>query len=126
MLRVLFAMLPALWSVVGQGQACSQDPAAVNPAVEKYSNSILQMSLVKADSKDPRVANLRTGGIWHEWEFIVILKNISSKPVTLVQTAPECDYAIEVVDSSGTPAAVTARGARLPKSERKNNLTFEA
>ncbi len=119
MLRLALAMTVLFWAGVRIDQARPQDTAKISTGTEKYSSGVLQMSIIKADSKDPRVANLRPGAIWHKWEFIVLLKTVSSRPVTFIETAPECDYAIEVLDSSGKPAALTLAGERLPRTDEE-------
>ena len=109
--RVSFGCLLGLlaWAqgICGQG---TDQPAA------DYSNGALEMTVEHA-KPDPRYT--RPGqnlyGI-----LTISLKNVSDEPLQIVFGLPNCDFAIDILDSSGEPPKLTPLGERLlPKSEEE-------
>jgi hypothetical protein len=97
------------------GLAMAQDanhPAPVLAA--ESSNGAFELSVVHAK---PEPGTTREGqnlrGI-----LTVTLKNISDRDLRLLLTSPECDYSIEIRDSSGSLVKPTELGERLlPKTD---------
>jgi len=89
-----------------KAQAISQPPP-------EYSNGALELTV---DHAKPE------GGVTSEGQDLygiltLRLRNVSDEPLTIVRGSPECDFEIDIRDSSGRPVKLTPMGEHLPKSE---------
>ena len=100
----VFGVIAPIYSL--NAQATSQ------PMLD-YSNGALEMTVEHAK---PERGVTREGqnlyGI-----LTIRLKNISGENLTVIAGSPDCDYAIDIRDSSGNPPKLTSLGEHLPRSE---------
>jgi hypothetical protein len=108
MLRIfVFCLLGVVASMQSlKAQATSQP-------LPEYSNGALEMTVEHA-KPDPRITEKGQNlyGI-----LTISLKNVSDEPLTVALGSPDCDFAIDIRDSSGSPPKLTPLGEHLPKSE---------
>jgi hypothetical protein len=92
---------------------------APSQPVPEYSNGALEMTVEHA--KPER-------GLTREGEDLygiltIRLKNASDEKIPIIVGNPDCDFAIDIRDSSGNPPKLTALGERLlPKSETEREV----
>jgi hypothetical protein len=86
---------------------------ATGQPMPEYSNGALEITVEHA-KPDPRITEKGQNlyGI-----LTVSLKNVSDEPLTVALGSPDCDFAIDIRDSSGSPPKLTPLGEYLPKSE---------
>lgn len=92
---------------------------ATSPPMSDYSNGALEMTVEHAK---PQAGVTRQGqnlyGI-----LTIRLKNISGETLSVTVGNPNCDFAIEIRDSTGNSPKLTALGERLlPKSDAERAL----
>src|SRR5205807_2037463 len=91
----------------------SLNAQAASQPLPEYSNGALELTVEHAR---PERGLTREGqdlyGI-----LTMRLKNISGETLTVVSGSPNCDFVIDIRDSSGNPPKLTPLGEHLPKSE---------
>jgi hypothetical protein len=86
---------------------------ATGQPLPEYSNGALEMTVEHA-KPDPRITEKGQNlyGI-----LTISLKNVSDEPLTVALGSPDCEFAIDIRDSSGSQPKLTPLGEHLPKSE---------
>ena len=94
----------------------AQQERTSDPTRGRHSNGFLDMSASQLALQHVGVGEQRTNVA----SILIRIENVSATILTLRESRPECDFVIEVVDSSGRPAERTEKGLRLPTTQEES------